>query len=164
MINHSKLILIGIIGSPSGVRGDLVVKSFTSPVTNIGKIAIVNKAMEKIKLTIIRQRSNGDLICRLNNISTRNDAESLRGIKLFCLRSSLPCPDEDEFYVEDLKALPVVNDKLITIGKIADVHNFGAGEIIEIKFHEGKAELFPFTKELFPVITNDYVMFMQPDN
>lgn len=161
MINQSKLILIGTISSPSGIRGDLVVKSFTSPVTNIGKIAIVNQAMEEIKLTIIRQNANGDLICGINNVSTRNDAELLRGHKLFCLRSSLPDAGEDEFYIEDLKNLLVVNDNLITIGEVVGVHNFGAGEIIEIKFHEGKAELFPFTKEFFPIITNDYIIFTQ---
>ena len=164
MIDQNKLILVGIVSSPSGIGGDCIVKSFTSPVTNIGKIAIINEAMDNVKLKIIRQNANGDLICRLDNISTRNDIELLKGHKLFCLRSSLPDISEDEFYIEDLKGLAVVNNDLTTIGEVINVHNFGAGEIIEIQFHEDKIELFPFTKEFFPIITNNYIVFQQLNN
>ena len=161
MTYHDKLILIGVISSPHGIKGDCIIKSFTSPVSNIGKIAIVNKKMEDIKLKIIKQNSDGDLICRLKHINTRNDIELLKGHKLFCLRSTLPTLSNDEFYIGDIKNLDVVNNNLELIGVVVNIYNFGAGEIIEIKFNENKIELFPFTKELFPTITNDYLVFQE---
>jgi len=161
MICQDKLILVGVISSPHGIKGDCIIKSFTVPASNIGKIAIVNKKMDNIKLKVIRESSNGDLICKLNHINTRNDVELLKGHKLFCLRSSLPCLDDDEFYIEDLKGIDVMNGDLELIGTVINIYNFGAGEIIEVKFNENKTELFPFTKELFPIIANNYLILKE---
>lgn len=162
MIYQDKLILIGIISSPHGIKGDCIVKSFTG--TDIDKLLILNNKGEDLKFTVIRKNSKGDFICRFNDIKTRTEIEKLKGYKLFCLKSTFPKLDEDEFYAEDLKGLNVVNTNLESIGIVLGTYNFGAGDIVEIKFNQEKIALFPFTKEFFPEITNDYIIFKNPNN
>ena len=73
----------------------------------------------------------------------------------------MPEIEEEEFYFADLIGLPVVNMKQEVIGKVGGVHNFGAGDIIEISAPEKKSELYPFTKELFPEITAEHVVMAE---
>lgn len=155
----SKLILVGIVVSAHGIKGEITVRSFTQPVINISQLPLVNLDNHQVSLKLVRQNANGNLVCKISNIVTRNQAETLVGSQLFCLRSSLPVPRTDEFYVEDLKNLVVFDVELQVIGKVSDIYNYGAGDIIEITFDSGIIELLPFTKELFPVITADYLIF-----
>ena len=74
------------------------------------------------------------------------------------MRASLPKLEEDEFYIADLNHLPVLNQDHKEIGKIKNILNFGAGDIIEIEFLNQTTELLPFNKKFFPLITKDYVV------
>lgn len=156
-ITH-KLILVGVISSAHGIKGDVVVKSFTNPVENICALLLTTEQKDDITLRCITIKPNGDLICRLKDVKTRTDAERLRGVKLFTLRANLPEPKEDEFYIEDLKGLSVVNANLERLGIVNAVFNFGASDVIEVKFNDGRVESFPFTKKLFPIITEGYMV------
>lgn len=157
MNNVSKLIFVGVISSIHGIKGHVIVKSFTNPAVNICKLPTLTHQHQKIVLKLMKESSKG-LLCQINNCNTRTDAEKFRGYQLFCLRSSLPQLHENEFYIEDLKNLPVVNKKLQSIGYIEDAMNFGAGDILEIKFNNGKKELFGFVNNTFPVVNDKYVM------
>jgi 16S rRNA processing protein RimM len=158
MIDHDKLIFMGVISSAHGIKGEVIVKSLTQPKSNICKLQLVDTAENIFNLKLMRQNTNGSLICKVNNINNRNDAEKLAGSKLFCLRSTLPNPNPGEFYIEDLKGLKVVDKELNLIGKVKDICNFGAGDLIEVAFEAGTLELFPFTKEFFPEITAEYIV------
>lgn len=155
------LILVARVSSASGIQGNVVIKSLSSPKTNIIKMNLVDKLQNKVTIKLLRENSNGDLICKFNDISNRNDAEKLKNHKIFCARSHFPKLSDEEFYIEDLKGLLVVNNNLVSIGKIVNIFNFGAGDIVEIEFtNSKKVELFPFHKNYFPIITNDYAVFI----
>src|SRR5437762_3519643 len=126
MTSHENFILAGVISSAHGTLGSIVVKPFTDPATNILKMNLINEGGKAVKLKLIRQKPNGDLVCKYNTITDRTQAERLKGTKLFCLRSSLPQLSEEEFYIEDLKNLEVVDGDLNAIGKIINIFNFGA--------------------------------------
>ena len=159
MSTKDDLILVGIIASSHGVKGLVCIKSFTNPATNIIKMKLVNALKENISLKLVSKNAKGQLICQINNITNRNAAEELRGSQLFCEATSLPQLEEDEFYIEKLKGLTVVDSNLKALGQITGIFNFGAGDIIEVKFlDKDKTELFPFTKQFFPVISEDYVV------
>ena len=158
MKEDDRLILVGVISAAHGIKGDVLVKSFTDPKENILSIHILDETNTPIKLKKVRINSNGTLVCRFIGSNDRNAAEALSGTKLFCLRDQLPVTQQDEYYISDLKKLPVINENGEKIGVIIDVANFGAGDIIEIRFNNDIEEMFPFTKEFFPEVSKDYVV------
>lgn len=90
------------------------------------------------------------LVAVLKGVATREDAERVNGIELYIARSSLPETDADEYYHADLIGLRAVDVPGKTIGKVLAIHNFGAGDIIEIAPPQGPTLLLPFTKAVVP--------------
>lgn len=154
----TNLILTGIVIGAHGLQGHVIVKSFTEPTVNFTKLALINELQENIKIKFIRQNPNGNLICKFSDTNDRTQAEYLKGYKFFCMSSALPPADEDEFYIEQLKDLEVLDQNHQFLGKIINMFNFGAGDMLEVDFSEGESELFPFTKEFFPVITKEHII------
>lgn len=158
MNSLENLILVGVIKSCHGIKGHIILKSFTEPATKILERNLVNEFGEDVHIKLISKNPKEELICTFNDIATRNEAENLKGYKLFCLRASLEELEEDEFYIADLNHLPVLDQDHKEIGKIKNILNFGAGDIIEIEFSDQTTELLSFNKEFFPVITKNYVI------
>lgn len=162
---ENKLILLGVISSAYSIKGEVIIKSFTNPINNIVKLPVIDKNYNKYKLKLIRTRSNGHLICDVEGYISRSEAEKICKTELYCFREDLSeIKNEDEFYIEDLIGLQVISHEKLGIGKIVNVVNYGAGDILEIKFTCKEAtELFPFIKSIFPEITKDYILFIAPD-
>ncbi|MFY9590207.1 ribosome maturation factor RimM [Rickettsia endosymbiont of Halotydeus destructor] len=158
MTSSQNLILVGVITSPHGIQGNVIIKSFTNPKVKITAMQLTNESGKDTNIKLINQNSQGNLICKFNKISNREDAANLKGYKLFCLREEFLPLEEDEFYITDLQNLPVLDQLLNPIGKVKNIFNFGAGDIIEIEFSDQKTELLPFTKIFFPIITKEYVV------
>lgn len=158
MQNIDKLIFVGFISSCSGIKGDVTIRSYTANPQDICKLPLFTQDNTKVNLKLIRQNSNGDLICKLNDISDRNIAETLVKQKLYCHRSCLPKIKADEFYIEDLKDLEVTNEAGDKIGIVLGIYNFGAGDIIEIKLEDNKTIMLPFDNNFFPLITAEHVV------
>jgi len=158
MTKPDNLILVGVISSANGIRGNVVVKSYTQPIENITQLKITDKNQNLVNLKLIRTNTNERLICSLVNSTDRTEAEALSGTKLYCTREDFPEADDEEFYFEDLKQMKVLNESGQEIGIISNVGNFGAGDIIEVRFNDDSSEeMFPFTDEMFPKIDDDYV-------
>ncbi|HXI85868.1 MAG TPA: ribosome maturation factor RimM, partial [Parvularculaceae bacterium] len=89
------------------------------------------------------------VIARAAGIETRNDAEALKGERLYVARAALPATAEDEFYVEDLVGLSVQSQAGGALGRVAAVYNFGAADVIELTGVPGAegTVMLPFTKE-----------------
>jgi len=159
MTKDTKLILVGVISSAHGIKGDIMIRSYTDPVENITKLNLLDDQNNEFKFKRIRTNPKGTLICRYNNCTDRNQAEALVGTELYCHRDEFLQTDEEEFYFEDLKDLKVRNLKGKEVGIILEIHNFGANDLVEVSFSNGSgSELYPFTKEFFPEITKDYVV------
>jgi len=159
-ILDDKLIIVGVISSAHGINGHVVVKSFTDPAGNIVNLPVFDQDNTPVKLKIIRAKPDGNLICSLNNCHSRTDAERFIKKSLYCLRSNLPpILTEDEFYIEDLKGLKVIDFNGNHIANITNIANYGGGDIVEVQFlANGKFEMLPFTKELFPEITKNHAV------
>jgi 16S rRNA processing protein RimM len=91
-------------------------------------------------------------VVRLRGIADRDAAERLRNIKLFVPRTRLPAPEADEFYHADLIGLPVFDTKDRQLGTVAAMHNFGAGDLLEVQPAAGTAVLLTFTQAVVPVV------------
>jgi 16S rRNA processing protein RimM len=98
------------------------------------------------------REAKGHLVATLKGIATREDAERLNGLELYVAREKLPATGEDEYYHADLIGLAAVNATGEPIGRVIAIHNFGAGDIIEIAPPQGSSMLLPFTNAVVPLV------------
>lgn len=148
------LILLGRITAAHGIRGEVVVYSFAAAPADVGAYGpLSDKAGARAyALKVVRDTGKG-VICRIAGVADRNAAEALKGAELYIAREKLPAAEGDEFYHADLIGLAAVEPDGARIGTIVAVHNFGAGDLIEIKV-EGAAqtELVPFADAFVPEV------------
>ncbi len=153
-MTEDKRICIGAIVGVHGIKGEVKVKSFTEPDTNVDKYGVVESknGNQKFELKVVGH-SKELLRVKIKGVNDRTSAEALIGNGFYINREVLPAlEDEDEFYEADLIGLEVRQDNQV-IGTVAGLYNFGAGEIIEIKLKStGKLEMLPFTKAYVPDI------------
>ncbi len=161
MDKEKRLILVGVISSAHGIKGDIIVKSYTQDSKDICKYNLFDENGNQIKLKFLKLRSPSTLICKLDGSNTRNDAENCIGVNLYSTRDNFPKLKENEFYISDLEGKGVVNEEGDIIGVINCFVNYGAGDIVEIKFKGGSVEFVPFTDEFFPNISSDKVEFKE---
>ena len=157
-------ILLAQIGAAHGIRGEVRVKPF-GEADMLDRYGPLHDAQGRsYEITAMRPQKTV-LVVRFKGIDSREAAESLNGVELFVDRSALPAPEEDEFYLSDLIGLQAVSPQGETLGKIVEVHDFGAGDIIEIRLTSGKTELFAFTREIFPEIriAQGEITFVPPE-
>jgi 16S rRNA processing protein RimM len=98
------------------------------------------------------REAKGHLVATLKGIATREEAERLNGIELYIAREKLPATERDEYYHADLIGLAAVNVADQPIGRVIAIHNFGAGDIIEIAPPNGATMLLPFSNAVVPTV------------
>ena len=147
------LVLMARIGAAHGIRGEVRVKPFgDDPLSFTDYGSLVTKNRDKT-FEIERARVQKTVVVtKFRGIDDRNAAEELNGVELFILRDQLPDLGDDEFYHEDLVGMSVVDMSGDQIGKIVNVHDFGAGDLIEIRPRRGATYYLPFTKAFVPEI------------
>lgn len=145
-------VLLATIGAPHGVRGEVRVKSFTADPLALGDYHRL-LAEDGRSFEIERLRSaKSMLVVKFRGVDDRDAAERLNGIALYADRAELPPPEEDEFYHTDLIGLTATDAAGEALGTVTAVHDFGAGDIIEVTPRRGNAFLVPFTKAAVPVV------------
>lgn len=146
-------ICVGKFGAPHGIRGEVKVWPFTTDPLAIAEYGVLESADGARSFEIEALRPARDfLVARVKGISTRSAAEALRNIELFVPRERLPAIEEaDEFYYADLVGLAVVDRGGTRLGTIIAVHNFGAGDLLELKLDDAPDTLLiPFTALTVP--------------
>jgi len=94
----------------------------------------------------------GFLVARFAGIGDRTAAETLTNIDLYVPRDRLPAPEADEFYHSDLIGLAAVTPDGRRLGTVIAVHDFGAGDLLEIRPQDGPTLMVPFTAADVPVV------------
>jgi 16S rRNA processing protein RimM len=94
----------------------------------------------------------GEAVIAFSGVTTREAAEALKGAELFVARAAMPQTPEDEFYHADLIGLEARDSEGRVLGRIAAIHNYGAGDVIEIARSDGDSVLLAFTRQTVPVI------------
>jgi 16S rRNA processing protein RimM len=146
-------ICIARIGAAHGVRGAVKLWTFTEDplaVKAYGPL-LTKDGARSFEIATARE-AKGHLVATLKGIATREDAERLNGLELYVAREKLPATDEDEYYHADLIGLAAVNAASEPIGRVTAIHNFGAGDIIEIAPAHGATMLLPFTNAVVPSV------------
>jgi len=150
-----RLVLVGVIGAPRGVKGEVRVKSYTGDPKAIAGFGPLTDAAGRGRFAIERLSPAKDdlLIVKLEGVETREAAAALNGMELFARRGQLPPPDEEEYYLADLVGLEAVTREGTSLGRVRGVMNYGAGDILEIAPDQGDGTLLlPFTKAVALVV------------
>lgn len=139
------------------MHGAVKVKSFTQNPEDFSIYGPLLGEDGEVILTPKNPRPiNKAFTMRSPEIKTREQAISLKGTQLFVPRSVLPEPEEDDFYYADLIGLDVKSTDGKRIGTIRSVHDFGAGDMLEIqpgKNADSQTSFFhPFTKTAVPKV------------
>lgn len=163
----NKRICVGAIAGAHGVRGEVRIKPFTETPDGVAAYGNVHTEDGTRVYKITRFRvAKGMVIAALDSVKNRNEAEDLKGTRLYVSREDLPAPEEDEFYHTDLVGLAVKLEDGSAFGEVVAMHDFGAGDILEIRLADGGENLLlPFTLEAVPRvdIANGVVFIIVPE-
>ena len=146
-------VCVARIGAAHGVRGAVRLWTFTEDplaVRDYGPL-MTKDGTRQFEVTHLREAKD-HLVVTLKGVATRDDAERLNGLELYIPRDRLPDTDDGEYYHADLIGLAAVTTAEQPLGKVIAIHNFGAGDIIEIAPPQGATMLLPFTNAVVPSV------------
>ena len=146
------LILVGQVGGAFGVKGEVRITTFTEAPEALLEYGALKREDGSPALTLISGRpAKKGLVARTKEIATPEQADALRGLKLYVPRNVLPEPGEDEFYLTDLIGLEARSPDGAPLGQVKAVHDFGAGDLLEIvPVEPGPTWWIAFTRETCP--------------
>ena len=146
-------VLLGHISAAHGIRGEVVIKTHTANPADIAAYGPLADAQgqRSFSLKVVRVSDKG-VVARIDGVADRNAAEALRGTELYVDRARLPAGGEAEYYHADLVGLEAVDPAGTPVGRVVAVHNFGAGDVLEIELVDGgaKTEMIAFSKACVP--------------
>ena len=150
----SEMVCVGAIAGAYGVRGEVRLKSFCAEPEDIAAYGPLSTedGGRSFEGTLSGAVKNG-FAARLSGIRTKEEADALRGTRLFVPRARLPEAEEDEYYHADLIGLPVFDTGGTEIGRVKAVLNHGAGDLLELHGPGIKGTvLLPFTRAAVPTV------------
>jgi 16S rRNA processing protein RimM len=146
-------ICVARIGAAHGVRGAVKLWTFTEDpfaVKAYGPLSTKDGARQ-FEVTSARLAKD-HLVATFKDVTSREEAERLNGIELYVAREKLPDTEDDEYYHADLIGLAAVTTTDEPLGRVVAIHNFGAGDIIEIAPPNGPTMMLPFTNAVVPTV------------
>ena len=160
-------VLLGVVVGVQGLKGEVRVKSFAEAPERLGNYgALHTQEGRKLEIAALRVSKSDGAVIRFKGIDDRDSAEQLVNAKLLIDRSALPATAADEFYHTDLVGLRTQDSEGRLLGEIRAVHNFGAGDVIEIERLGGGTLLLPFTSDFVPKVdfANGCVTVAEPED
>jgi 16S rRNA processing protein RimM len=127
------------------------VKSFTANPADLAAYGPVEDDAGRTLALSVTGETKGVVLARIEGVKDRTQAEALKGARFYVSRDALPAPAEDEFYLADLVGLMAEREDGTALGRVKAVHDFGAGEVIELE-GPGANVMLPFTRAVVPVI------------
>jgi 16S rRNA processing protein RimM len=151
---QDRRICVAQIGAPHGVRGEVRLHAFTTDPLAVARYGPLEAEDGARSFAISGLRpAKGFLVARLAGVQDRGAAAQLTHCRLFVRRDRLPALEEpDDFYHADLIGLVTCDLSGRELGVVTAVHNFGAGDLLEVKPVAGPTLMFPFTKAGVPVV------------
>ena len=152
MADKNLICLAEIVGV-HGVKGMLKLKVFSESPEDLPDYApLCDETGKEYKFLSFNPHQN-IYLAAFDGVTDRTQAEKLRGTKLYVPRERLPqIKDENTYYHADLVGLVTKDGSGAAFGKIINIANFGAGDLLEIKPLKGASYYVPFTNAVVPQV------------
>ena len=141
------MITLGAVASAHGVSGQFKVKPFTVVPSDVAAYGPVHLDDGRILQLTVKSVAKNLVICEANGITDRSMAEGLRGQTLSVERAALPELDEKQTYHADLIGLGVQDTGGQQLRIVVGLHDFGAGDVIEVQPLSGPTMMLPFAPQ-----------------
>jgi 16S rRNA processing protein RimM len=153
-MSGGRRICLGQIGAAHGTNGEVRLRSFTSEPQAIADYGPLETEDGRVLTIESMQPAKDHFVARISGITDRNAAERLTNERLYVPRDRLPPTDDaDEFYHADLVGLSAVDSAGAAFGTVIAIHNFGAGDLIEVQINGvSQTELVPFDATHVPAV------------
>jgi 16S rRNA processing protein RimM len=146
-------VCLGVVTSPHGVQGAVRIKSFTEVPEDVARYGPLSDQSGRRHFEVqILGIAKGVVIARLSGVEDRNQAEGLRGVRLYLPRSALPQTEAEEYYHADLIGLEAVLGDGTPVGRVRAIHDFGAGDTLELVRPGAPPIMVPFTRAVVPTV------------
>ena len=144
---------VGIVTGPHGVQGAVRIKSFTEVPEDIARYGPVEDETGRRRFEVtLCGAAKGVLLARLSGVEDRDQAEALRGLRLYLPRAALPQTELEEYYHADLIGLEAVLGDGTPVGRVRAIYDFGAGDTLELARPDAPPLMVPFTRAIVPVV------------
>ena len=164
-----ELIVVGRLGRPQGIKGELTVEVRTDDPDDrfaVGKVLQTDPA-DRGPVTIANARRQGKyFVVQLEGVHDRNQAEELRDTLLLVDVADLPpIEDEDEYYDTQLIGLRAELADRTVIGEVVDVLHLPHGDVLAVRRENAPEALIPFVKAIVPTVdlAGGHVVVTPPD-
>ncbi len=145
-------VCVGVVARPKGVRGAVRITAYTARPEDIAAYGpVYDNPNGRAFALALSGTIKGGVVATIPGVSDRDAAEAFKGTRLYVPRAALPEPVEHEYYHADLIGLRVELDDGSAFGTVRAVHDFGAGDLLEVT-HGDDSTLLPFTREAVPVV------------
>lgn len=149
----SDRVCVGQFAGAQGVRGLVRVKSFTADPADVAAYGPVEDERGERRFVLsIAGAAKGVVIVKVPGVDDRDAAAALAGTRLYVARDRLPPPDDDEFYHADLIGMAVEQADGTALGRVRAMHDFGAGDVLEVAGVDGHTVMLPFTRAVVPIV------------
>jgi 16S rRNA processing protein RimM len=159
------VLLAAVIGA-HGLKGEVKVKTFTDTPDGLARYRRLHAKDGRIfTLAAIRPGKADEAVVSIAEVVDRNTAEQLKGLELFVTRDAMPVTGDNEYYHADLIGLAAIDEADRIIGTVKAIHNYGAGDVIEITRGEGDTVMLPFARDFVPMVdvANGRVVIAVPE-
>jgi 16S rRNA processing protein RimM len=136
-------VMLAAVAGAHGIGGAVRLKIFAQHLESLEQHRQFHANGQTLTLTSLKAGKTG-AIARFAEITTRNQAEALRGAQLTIPRDALPALEEGEYYHIDLIGHPVHAPDGSPLGTIRAIENYGAGDILELELATGKTAMVPY--------------------
>jgi len=163
----NEAIIVGRLGAPHGLRGEVHIHSYTTPAENIldyqpwfvrkrpagrkgskrGSVYAPSNLWRPLKVHDLRAHKE-HFLGRVEGYVEREDVALLKGLEVGVPRSQLPDLQLDEFYWRDLIGTQVIATNDTVLGTVAGLIETGAHDVLRVRpAQAGQSEvLIPFVK------------------
>ena len=156
MAGKSRDVLLAVVIGAQGLKGEVRVKTFTTAPDVLSRYGVLHaKDGRRFTITSARASKGDEAVLSVAEIVDRGAAETIRGLELFVARDALPPTEHEEYYHADLVGLRAEDGEGRMLGTVLAIHNYGAGDVIEISRPDGDTLLLPFSRATIPQIEID---------
>ena len=148
-IGEPAFLLVGKLGRPHGVRGEILMGIMTDFPERIkpGVSYYMGDDHKPVMVTGVRHHNKG-LIVAVEGINSREAAGELRNKNLFVSADDRPPLPDGEFYAHELIGMQVITDEDQSLGVLTEIIETGAHNVFVARGEDGLEVLLPDTEEV----------------